>query len=64
MKAHKLLKHDFPSEIIPAPPVLSETGCQIALKIADPSQKVLILDSLKNNMLKIKKAVEADLEDL
>ena len=58
MKANKLLKSNFDTEIVPAPKELSKSGCSIALKANDTKKKEQIINILTQNNLQIKNQIE------
>lgn len=58
MKANKLLKSNYDTEVVPAPKEMSQSGCSIALKINTPHLKEEILNILTQNNLKILNEIE------
>jgi len=57
MKANKLLKSSYATEVVPAPKELSKSGCSIALKIKNITLEEEILDILKENNLQIRNTI-------
>ena len=53
MKANKLLKRNYDTEVVSAPKELNESGCSIAVKISQINSKDEILNILSQNNLKI-----------
>lgn len=51
MKAHRVLKKVYNSEVIPAPKELSSKGCKIALLIDNASLKQQVLELLRQNQI-------------
>lgn len=58
MKANKLLKSNYDTEVVPAPREMRQSGCSIALKINTPHLKEEILNILTQNNLKILNKIE------
>lgn len=52
MKANKLLKSNYDTEVVPAPKELSKSGCSIAVKTSHINSKEEILHILNQNNLK------------
>jgi hypothetical protein len=60
IKAKRLLKGKYNVDIIPAPDLLGEHGCQIALIVYNPPPEEEILSILQKKNLETKQLLETD----